>query len=320
MADVKFETFDGGAAARDGVVGQTTRLFSMAGAVTSVALVLGMGYWGYSLAVRDMTGIPVVRAIEGPMRIAPEEPGGQIADHQGLSVNNIAAEGGISAPADTLVLAPAPINLSEDDMTGPPTAQDAEGSPLSVGVPGLASAAMTGLDAQRDGEEDSFDPLQTVDENTDMIALADALSTGVTPLSGDLDITLDLGPQTAPSLPKGALALSPRPRPRPAGQVTMVAVKVDAAEITGENLASGTRLVQLGAFDSEEIARKEWDRLSGKFADLLTGKTRIVQAASSGGRMFYRLRAMGFDTEADSRRFCSALVAERAACIPVAVR
>jgi hypothetical protein len=53
---------------------------------------------------------------------------------------------------------------------------------------------------------------------------------------------------------------------------------------------------------------------------LLTGKTRIVQAAQSGGRTFYRLRAMGFADEADSRRFCSALVAERAACIPVAVR
>jgi hypothetical protein len=52
----------------------------------------------------------------------------------------------------------------------------------------------------------------------------------------------------------------------------------------------------------------------------LIGKTRIIQAAQSSGRTFYRLRAEGFTDEADQRRFCSALVAEQAACIPVTVR
>jgi hypothetical protein len=311
---VEFDDFDGGANARNGVAGQTTRIIAMAGAATSVALVLGLGYWGYRLAVRDMTGIPVVRALEGPMRFAPEDPGGVIADHQGLSVNTVAAEGGISAPADQLVLAPPPVGLTEDDLTGTAIAM----------VPGVSarSASMPGLDIAPMPENEAPNPLQTVslDGNTDIAALADSLSEGAVPLSGDIDITLDTGPKTAFSLPKGALALSPRPRARPAGQVTMAAVPVNTPEISGDALASGTRLVQLGAFDSEEIARSEWDRLSGKFGDLLDGKTRIVQAAKSGGRTFYRLRAMGFDNEADSRRFCSALVAERAACIPVAVR
>jgi hypothetical protein len=45
-----------------------------------------------------------------------------------------------------------------------------------------------------------------------------------------------------------------------------------------------------------------------------------VQKASSGGRVFYRLRAMGFDDLGDARRFCSALVAENADCIPVVTR
>ena len=46
----------------------------------------------------------------------------------------------------------------------------------------------------------------------------------------------------------------------------------------------------------------------------------VVQSAQSGGRTFYRLRAHGFAGEDDARRFCAALLAENAACIPVAQR
>jgi hypothetical protein len=205
-------------------------------------------------------------------------------------------------------------------MTGTAVAMIPEISARSASLPGLALAPLDDVD------ESGADLLQTVslDQNTDIGALADTLAAGSVPLSGELDITLDSGPKTAFSLPRGAMGASPRPRARPAGTVPMplvtAALAPEAKEISGEGLASGTRLVQLGAFDSETIARSEWDRLSGKFTDLLDGKTRIVQAAQSGGRTFYRLRAMGFADEADSRRFCSALVAERAACIPVAVR
>ena len=38
-------------------------------------------------------------------------------------------------------------------------------------------------------------------------------------------------------------------------------------------------------------------------------------SATSGGRTFYRLRAMGFEDLSDARRFCSALVAENAECM-----
>ena len=87
-----------------------------------------------------------------------------------------------------------------------------------------------------------------------------------------------------------------------------------------DTIPLGTRLAQLGAFDSAEVARAEWDRLAGRFGDFLDGKQRVIQRAESGGRTFYRLRAMGFADLGDARRFCSALVAERAECIPVVTR
>jgi hypothetical protein len=79
-------------------------------------------------------------------------------------------------------------------------------------------------------------------------------------------------------------------------------------------------MAQLGAFDSPEVAREQWDRLQGQFGPYLQGKDRVVQKATSGGRVFYRLRALGFEDIADARRFCSALVAENADCIPVVMR
>ena len=58
MADMDYDDFgrsydQGGARPR-----QVGRLVHLAGAACSVALLIGLGAWGYKLAVRDVTGIP----------------------------------------------------------------------------------------------------------------------------------------------------------------------------------------------------------------------------------------------------------------------
>tara|TARA_R110002110_G_scaffold40880_23_gene130537 strand:- start:4544 stop:5467 length:924 start_codon:yes stop_codon:yes gene_type:complete len=307
MADFNFDQVERGfGAQRQGRGGSF--FINIAGAVTSVALIFGLGYWGYRLAVRDMTGIPVVRALEGPMRIAPQDPGGEITAHQGLSVNSVAADGAASRPADRVILAPVPVDLIAGDAAGTAVAVPGPVSARDIGSPGIAVA---GLQASAPYAVDANDPAV-------MSALSEAISGGVTPLSGDIDPTAEIAP--AYDFPEGTVERSPRPLPRPGAFRLAMAPAASVPEIDGTTLAAGTRLVQLGAFDSADTARKEWERLAGKFGDLLAGKTRIVQAAQSSGRTFYRLRADGFADEAESRRFCSALVAEKAACIPVTVR
>ncbi|MFZ8875361.1 MAG: SPOR domain-containing protein, partial [Paracoccaceae bacterium] len=49
-------------------------------------------------------------------------------------------------------------------------------------------------------------------------------------------------------------------------------------------------------------------------------RSRVIQRADRGGRIFYRLRADGFADLNDARRFCALLVASNADCIPVTVR
>jgi hypothetical protein len=93
--------------------------------------------------------------------------------------------------------------------------------------------------------------------------------------------------------------------------------EAETREIDPDAIPSGTRLAQLGAFESPDVARAEWVRMESNLGEILDGKSRVIQQAQSGGRTFYRLRAMGFVDVSDTRRFCSAVKAEGVDCIPV---
>ncbi|MDF1670562.1 MAG: SPOR domain-containing protein [Roseovarius sp.] len=299
---------------------------NLLGAAISLALLVGVGIWGYKLLMRDVSGVPVVRAADGPMRIQPDDPGGQQAQNQGLSVNNVAAEGGTGAPADRLVLAPAPMELTQED-----TALVVATAPVQrVIEPSLAAAL---AEPPQTAEEESIQ-LVAVEELAARLAqgveplaeLSPVIQTAPTPEQVE-EVAALVTPQAATEI-KGGLKRSLRPRLRPvsldtSGDAQAQAIAASVAgvqDIAPDSIPVGTRLAQLGAYDSPEIARAEWDRLNGRFAAYLEGKNRVIQKASSGGRTFYRLRAMGFADLSDARRFCSALVSEKADCIPVVTR
>lgn len=295
MADIEFDEFEAEPQPR---AGGFQSIINWAGALMSVALVAGLATWGYQLTMRDVTGVPVVRALEGPMRVAPENPGGEPAEHQGLAVNAVAAAGEAEAPADRLVLAPRPVALSEEDM---PAAAE----------PRLAPAEAVAAEAEEAPEEAEIDPIHAA-----LLMAVEGADTeeAAAPAGAEPELLRAAVP---------GVTRSPRPLARPADMLaTRAAAAVTPAEIeiAATEVAPGTNLVQLGAYDTAEVARAEWQRLSGRFSTLLEGKQRLVQAAQSGGRTFYRLRAVGFADISDARRFCAALTAEKAGCIPVVSR
>ena len=114
MAGVDFDSYEGGFA-QGARLGRTV---NMIGGACSVALIVGLGIWGYKLALRDVTGIPVFRAVEGPLRVAPKDPGGAVTMHQGLSVNAVAAAGTALPLPETLTLAPRGVELDPTDPAG----------------------------------------------------------------------------------------------------------------------------------------------------------------------------------------------------------
>jgi hypothetical protein len=299
-------------------------LTNWAGAVISLALIIGIGVWGYQTLSRDVTGVPIVRAATGkPMRVVPDNPGGSPALHQGLAVNRVAADGSVAKPADELILAPEPIELAAEDQP----LEDLENSAADSTGPERETRVAMALP-------------ESAAQMASIRALADKLSSGAAPLgdtSSDAEAQVEEPVLTEPEaqpeakieeavvVVKGGLKRSLRPHPRPEKLVTVAADAVENAvnavlEVSPDAVPEGTRLAQLGAFDSPETARKEWDKLNARFDDYMDGKQRVIERAKSGGRVFYRLRAMGFEDLNDARRFCSALVAERADCIPVTTR
>jgi len=261
------------------------------GAGLSLALMIGVGVWGYKLMVRDVSGIPVVRAATGPTRELPDDPGGSRMADQGLAVNAVTAVGSAADPADRLILAPAPIELSLED--GPGDAVPVVTVPEAVIEP-VSSVSVENAAAVEAEQVDTVE------------ALADRIAAGVAPIDQATGVA-------------GGLGSSLRPHLRPASLGQASAVSQDT-EIAAADIPVGTFMAQLGAFDTAGIARGEWDRLLGRYDSYLAGKTRVIQKATSGGRVFYRLRAMGFEGINDARRFCSALIAEGAECISVVSR
>ena len=322
-------TPEGGVSA--GVGSRIGLVVQILGAVTSLALLAGVVVWGYQLVVRDASGIPVVRAMAGPMREAPNNPGGELALHTGLAVNAVAAMGEAAPPEDRLTLAPSMADLTAEDLQVVPTAPGPERDVAEVDMPPAAAEIVT--------RASSDTPLSA----QDILALADAISAGSVPLSDlaaepvipanldtadsePLDDTTDevtaiLASLTLPQQGDG-LSRTLRPQLRPDSVVTLAAASPvsDTYAVSTQPLPVGTTLVQLGAFESIELAGAEWGSLAERFDDFMSGKERLIQQAESGGQPFFRLRATGFEDMADARRFCSALLAEDADCIPVVVQ
>jgi hypothetical protein len=254
-------------------------------------------------------------------------------------VNAVQAEGEASAPADRLVLAPEPASLSDEDAS----VADVARAETDVPVPAAA------IQAYVTNPTTEVDPVAAALAIAEQIA-ADAPTLGAKPQAEPTQVVASIAPTAIPVPPVAAASETPaasavpaepsvkiipasvpgvstslRPNLRPADLNTKVSAPAPTApavvkDVDPATLPVGTRLVQLGAFDSADVAREQWDILSARFEDYMGGKTRVIEKAQTGGKTFYRLRAMGFADLADSRRFCSVLMAAKAACIPVATR
>jgi hypothetical protein len=282
------EAFGNDPDAQGAIAVSGSRIMGWLGALSSVALLAGLGVWVHDLATRDARAVPVVRAMEGPARVQPADPGGFEAAHQGFAVNAVASDTPVPPVGERVVIAPEPVGPSVEDI----------GVPVATAPP---PDPATSLRNAIDG------------------ALSEVLGTGVLPApdSGD-------GAAPAPE----ALDLRPRPQKRPdldivtravpAAALPSIATRPEA--IDPDLIPPGTRLVQLGSFDTEDGALSAWGELSGRFGDYMAPKSRVIEVADLGGQTVYRLQAYGFEGLSDARSFCAVLLAEKADCIPALKR
>jgi len=83
---------------------------------------------------------------------------------------------------------------------------------------------------------------------------------------------------------------------------------------------AGEKMIQLGAYDDEESANRDYDLLLEDNQDLMGRLVRFVERREAGGRVFYRLRARGFTNMEEAADMCTALLARSVQCIAVTAR
>lgn len=331
------------------------RLTHYLGALVSVGLMVGLAVWGWQLVMRDVSGVPVIKALVGEARTAPEEPGGELTEYTGYAVNSVAA-GTEAKPAAELAIAPGATGLDDSDVPMgalgvtarepqqpadvaisfddglPPAVTDAERRAAEAAEQAQAEAARAEMRAALaySGAAVSDLPAQegsvsaaVLDENGEPAqaeAITDAIAqasvvTATRPAPRPRRVAQVAAAAPVPAPVAAVAEAAPAPAPKAEPKAEAPAPAPAPAQAAAKP-ASGAPLVQIGAFDSDAIAQSEWGRVAGKHGALFSGKGQVIQKHSANGRTFYRARVAGFESRAEAQAFCAKLKAAGTDCIP----
>ncbi|WP_112321462.1 SPOR domain-containing protein [Oceanibium sediminis] len=311
MQDMLYEEYADGAP-QSGVRRLLAVYAKWGGAAISLLVLVSFIVWAYRLGQRDASDIPVIRAMDGPVRVQPADPGGTVVGNQGLEVNEILAGDSAGQP-ERISVAPATLPLREEDTPADPDSGADEAAETDTAFL-EAAPETTGAEDGEAGVDGTATDIAALIEEVNAEDQTDVLlEEGADIDFVDSGVNADLRPQPRPRGFRPAPAAPSAAADGPAA----VAANTRGAQV---ELTAGTRLIQLGAFDSAELAEGQWDLLQEAHGDLLGSKDRFVQRAEQNGRVFYRLRVVGFDDRNAQRAMCEALRARDVDCIPVTVR
>ena len=127
--------------------------------------------------------------------------------------------------------------------------------------------------------------------------------------TGGAQVPAAAAPATAPKPAAPAAATPPTPaQTKPAAS--------SPAPTAPTTVTPGPVAIQLGAYSSEQLARRAWDQLQQKFSGELKGlKPLLEPVTTADGKTLYRLQGTGLpDVEAAQAR-CAALKAQSQGCI-----
>ena len=113
--------------------------------------------------------------------------------------------------------------------------------------------------------------------------------------------------------PVAAPAAAPTAAPATASAAKPAPTRVAAAVATG---ADATHLVQLGSFNSRQVAEAKWNELQRKFPSL-EGRDAVITEAKVNGQTFFRVAAAGFGASS-ARSMCSTVKSQGTGCFAYA--
>ena len=253
------------------------------GLILSISIFVFLIIWGFSLNVSENAEIPVVKAKIKEARIISENPGGQIINYQGLSVNNVQEQGAAQVTAKRILLAPKPVELKEKDLAITEIKKNDNLDDLGNTMINQPKKTIV----LKETEEDK----QLTDDSNKLSALA--LDRSRKPWAREM-----LNSKNT----EKALEIAE--------------VEIAEVEITEAKIKRGTNLIQLGSYSTRKEAQEAWASFLKRNGTIFKNKKRSIQKFDSS-RYPFRLRASGFTTLDDSRDFCILLRGLIPTCLPM---
>ena len=258
------------------------------GLILSISIFVFLIIWGFSLNVSENAEIPVVKAKIKEARIISENPGGQIINYQGLSVNNVQEQGAAQVTAKRILLAPKPVELKEKDLAITEIKKTDNLDDLGNTMINQPKKTIV----LKETEEDK----QLTDDSNKLSALA--LDRSRKPWAREM-----LNSKNTEKVLEIA-------------EVEIAEVEITEAKITEAKIKRGTNLVQLGSYSTRKEAQEAWASFLKRNGTIFKNKKRSIQKFDSS-RYPFRLRASGFTTLDDSRDFCILLRGLIPTCLPM---
>lgn len=247
-------------------------------ALLVLAMFGGVVWMAYSYGVVHGRAEPqLLAAAPGPARIAPANPGGAETPYKGFKIYE----------------QPAP---PDDDANATPATTTPAAKPPA---PVVAAKSATPVAAPRDAAP-------VVKEAAPVTAMKPAAAPPVIKPQPKIAAAAPVRmapPASATAPPKSLMAASP------------VAAKPVAEKPAAAPAASGSYVLQIGAYKSQADAEKAWRGYKAKHAALLAGYGPDVAQADLGDKgIWYRLRIAGFASKDVASAMCDRLKADGGSC------
>jgi len=260
---------------------------------------LGLGWYAFSSSESGGSDDEIVTldAYEDPYKHAPEDKGGMEFPHQDKTIYD--ALDGNTRGGDAEALFPEPEEpvipeIPEEKVTEPAAPEAGDGAESYVAEPPVNEAAEKVADA------------------------APAAAPKVEEVPTPAPVVAEKKPEPAPM----PVVVEKKPEPKPAPVVVekkpepapVVKAPTPPAAPAKPVATGGSYAVQLGAFKSDAEAKTQWSKIVAKHGSILGGTKSVVVKADLPNGTFYRLRAVGFASEAAAKSACASLAKAGQGC------
>ena len=262
------------------------------GSLLSLFLIVGLLYWGYNLSLKSRIEMPIIKSQSGPLKVIPDDPGGELALHLGFSVNSVQENGHVAGPSSKIVLAPPSVGVQDSDLRSLSGFGDSNGQ---IDLKSTINSALANVfsNVTELGKEQTLEP-QT-------LRIKESVS------SRPNNLRVLLRPERRPE--KADLNFS--------YQDSIVQILLNEVKANSLSDPRGKLMVHLGSFENSLVASAQVENFVTLYKDYLSNKTVFVQKSETGGRFIYRIRAIGFESTRETDKFCTLINSFGNDCIPV---